>query len=59
MDDKRQPAARLPVSANESYEVKNDGFKPSLRQSAIYRGWAPPATSRSLKRRLGFEPKRG
>jgi len=37
--------------------VKNYGFKPSLRQPAIYRGWAPPAGGRSLNRRLGFEPK--
>jgi hypothetical protein len=38
---KSNPAARFAGSATESYEVKNDGFKPSLRRPAIYRGWWP------------------
>ena len=40
------------LSANESYKAKNDGYKPSLRHPAFYRGY-----NRSLNRRMGLHPR--
>lgn len=43
------------ISASESYKVKNDGCKPTLRHPAFLAGRTLP--SRTLNRRMGLATK--